>query len=439
MAKKYYFGALVLAGLALAGCGGGGESSRAAPAPASAAPIAPAPPAPAAPAPAEPAPVAPAPAAPPAAAPPVATPPVATPDPSDVDPLLSQTGNPAYAEIGRYSGWLSSSSDSAAALAADKTKADNIVSWQMPHGGFYKLPAKYGAKWNGSEDRSEWFGANNVELGTIDNDGTVTEIMFLANVYGRTGNTVYRDSARKALDFILDMQYPSGGFPQVYPARIGTLYSNHVTFNDNAMVRALVLLDHAAQKKSPLGGDLFTSAQRARIGPAIDSAVAYILNAQIEQNGVKTVWCAQHDPVNFAPRGARSYELPSKSGKESAQIVAFLMTRPQSAAVAASVKAAIAWYKSSEVQLANTAYEKTNSKATNTSPFIAKAGSTTWYRFYDLAANTGFFSGRLASDNPPGAGKQYDIMNVEAERRYGYEWGGSYGTSLFAYTNKVGY
>ena len=42
----------------------------------------------------------------------------------------------------------------------------------------------------------------------------------------------YRDSARKAMDFILNMQYSSGGFPQVYPARTGTSYSNHLTFND---------------------------------------------------------------------------------------------------------------------------------------------------------------------------------------------------------------
>lgn len=355
------------------------------------------------------------------------------------DPVLNQAGNPVYLEIERYKSWLSTSGDAATALAADKNKATNIVSWQMPHGGFYKLPEKYAAKWNGSEARSEWFGADKVELGTIDNDGTVTEIMFLGNVYARTGVVAYRDSARRALDFILDMQYSSGGFPQVYPARTGTTYSNYVTFNDNAMVRALVLLDHAVQQKAPFTGDFFSAAQRTRMASALNLAVGYILNAQIVQNGVKTVWCAQHDPVNFAPRGARSYELPSKSGKESARIVAFLMTRPQSAAIAASAKAAIAWYKSSQVKLSNTAYEKTNSKATNTSPFISQAGSTTWYRFYDLNADTGFFSGRLPTDSPPGAGKQYNIMNVEAERRYGYEWGGNYGTSLFAYTDTVGY
>src|SRR5205085_5576780 len=116
------------------------------------------------------------------------------------------------------------------------TKADNIISWQMPHGGFYKSPEWYVAKWDGKAARSGWFGANNVELGTIDNQATVSEIMFLANVYSRTHDVAYRDSARMALDFLLNMQYSNGGFPQVYPKRT-IEYSNYVTFNDDAMVR----------------------------------------------------------------------------------------------------------------------------------------------------------------------------------------------------------
>ena len=62
-----------------------------------------------------------------------------------------------------------------------------------------------------------------------------------------------------------------------------------------------------------------------------------------------------------------------------------------------------------------------------------------WYRFYDLDQDVGFFSGRLPTDDPPGTGKQYDIMDIEPERRYGYQWGGSYGTRLFTYTDSVGY
>jgi len=66
--------------------------------------------------------------------------------------------------------------------------------------------------------------------------------MFLADVYRRSTETKYRDAARRALDFLLTMQAPSGGFPQVYPARTGATYSNYITFNDDAMVRLMELL-----------------------------------------------------------------------------------------------------------------------------------------------------------------------------------------------------
>lgn len=353
-------------------------------------------------------------------------------------PMLDQTRNPVYGLINNYRSWLSTNSDPAAALAADRTKADNIVSWQMPHGGFDKTPARYAAPWDGVAARSGWLDANKVELGTIDNQATVTEILFLANVYARTGNIAYRDSARKAIDFLLTMQYSNGGFPQVYPKR-GTSYSNYVTFNDDAMVRVLVLFDQVLKQTAPLDGDLATGQQRGRMQLAINLAVNYILRAQIVQDGVRTVWCAQHDPVTYAPRGARSYELPSKSGLESARVVQFLMSRPQTGPVAAATKAAIAWYRNPVTQIKDMAYDSRTTAATNSSPFVPKAGSVLWYRFYDLQADTGFFSGRLPTDNPPGTGKQYDIMLVEPERRYGYQWAGAYGTPVINYANQVGY
>jgi len=356
--------------------------------------------------------------------------------------VLNQAGNPVYALLDTYKSWLSVASADASKLAADRQLADNMLTWQLPHGGFYKNAVSvYSAAWNGSDSRSGWFGAGGVELGTIDNDATVTELLFLADVYQRSGDTKYRDGARRALDFLLTMQYPNGGFPQVYPARTVVTYSNYVTFNDDAMARVLVLLHRLVQQAPPLDGDLSTSAQRAEAQTAIANGVSYILAAQIVQSGVKTVWCAQHDPVTYEPRGARSYELVSKSGKESVGVVTFLMTQPQTTEVKAAVQAAIAWYASDAVQLENTAYVSRPVGSTDDSynPIQARTGSTMWCRFYDLDQDVCFFSGRLPTDNPPGTGKQYDIMAIEPERRYGYEWGGSYGTKLFAYADTVGY
>ena len=258
----------------------------------------------------------------------------------------------------------------------------------MPHGGLYKNDkAVYAAPWNGTAARSGWYGANSVEIGTIDNDGTVTETMFLADVYRRSSEAKYRDAARKAMDFLLTMQSPSGGLPQVYPARAGTArYSNYVTFNDNAMVRVLGMMDLALQQKAPFSGDIFTADQLTRISAAIAKAIDFILKAQIVQGGVKTVWCAQHDPTTYVPRGARSYELPSKSGKESVGVIAFLMSQPQTPEVKAAAQAGIAWFKSDNVKVANTAYVSRPSSNTddNYNPIQARAGSTMWYRFYDL-------------------------------------------------------
>lgn len=353
------------------------------------------------------------------------------------DPVtLDQAGNPVYGLLDGYTSWLGGS------LAVDETLANNMITWQMPHGGFDKNKVSvYGAPWDGSSSRSGWTGEGGSEIGTIDNGGTTTELMFLADVYARSGNAKYRDSARAAFEWLLTMQYPSGGFPQVYPARAGSSYSNHVTFNDDAMVRALLLLKEAVDGKAPLDGDLFTTDQLARAEAAIANGVEYILNAQIVQAGVRTVWCAQHDPTTFEPHGARSYELPSKSGSESAGVVEFLMTQPQTEQVRAAAQAALAWYASNAVKVEGTRYVSRPSSSTddNYNPIQPSSGSTMWYRFYDLDQDVGFFSGRLPTDNPPGVGKKYDIMEIEPERRYGYQWGGAYGVPLLEYAASVGY
>jgi PelA/Pel-15E family pectate lyase len=260
-------------------------------------------------------------------------------------------------------------------------------------------------------------------------------------VYRRSGEARYREGASAALDFLLDMQLPSGGFPQVYPERVGTTYSNYVTFNDDAMARVLILLLQVSKQGLPVDGDLFTAEQQGRARDAIDAAVEFILAAQLQHDGEKSVWCAQHDPETYEPRGARSYELPSKSGKESVGIVTFLMTQPQTPEIEAAVKAAIAWYTREDVRLADTAYISRASTSMDDmyNPIRPQAGSAMWCRFYELEQNVCFFSGRLPTDDPPGSGKQYDIMDIEPERRYGYQWGGGYGGPLLNYAAMVGY
>ena len=317
-----------------------------------------------------------------------------------------------------------------------------MITWQLPHGGFYKNDKSvYAAAWNGTAARSGWYGTSMVELGTIDNDATVTETMFLADVYRRSTDAKYRDAARKALDFLLTMQFRRAVSRRSIrrgPAPPTRTTSRSTTTRWCGRWRCWTT---RRRRRPPLDGDVFTAEQLAKITTAIAKAIDFILKAQIVQVGIKTVWCAQHDPTSYVPRGARSYELPSKSGKESIGVIAFLMSQPQTPEIKAAAQAAIAWYKSDAVKVADTAYVSRPSSNTDDSynPIQPRVGSTMWYRFYDLEQDVGFFSGRLASDNPPGTGKQYDIMIIEAERRYGYQWGGSYGTELFIYSDRLGY
>ncbi len=316
---------------------------------------------------------------------------------------LPQTGNPVHSRFnGLKSKW-----------SADK--ADIVLSYQYTNGGWPKNQT-YGSAGSGGSDS-----------GTFDNGATTTEMVYLANIYRDTKNTKYRDSVRKALEFTLSAQYNTGGWPQFFPLKGG--YADHVTFNDNAMTRVLTVLYHVTQKTAPFDTDVFSDNQRNRAKTAINKGVEYVVKAQWKQNGTLTAWCAQHGKDDYKPKPARAYELESISGNESAEIIAFLMTQPQTAQIETAVKAALTWYRSPNTYLANYTYDSSQA-ATN--PIVPKAGSKMWYRFYDLNTNRGFFSDRDGS-------KFYDITQMSLERRTGYSWGGDYGSGIIKYADSVGY
>ncbi|PYE50760.1 pectate lyase [Paenibacillus barcinonensis] len=309
-------------------------------------------------------------------------------------------------------------------LAKDTAFALNIVSWQMPHGGFYKdMEKQYAAPWDGVTARSGWKDPNGVELGTFDNDATTSEIRFLTDMYVKTGNPVFKESVRKAIDFILVSQYPSGGWPQVYPKRSN--YSDAVTYNDNAMVQTMILLDDITQRKHGFDNDILTSAERNKLKTALDHGIAYTLKAQIINNGIPTVWCAQHDPVTYEPLPGRAYELASKSGSESVAITAFLMSLPQTPEIERAAKGALKWFDT--VRENGTKYNRQGPVY-----FEPNASSVIWYRFYNVDEDVPFYADR--------DGKKYmNILDISEERRHGYSWAGSYARNLLKLASDQGY
>lgn len=309
-------------------------------------------------------------------------------------------------------------------LAKDTQFALNIVSWQMPHGGFYKdMEKQYAAPWDGVTERSGWKDPNGVELGTFDNDATTSEIRFLTDMYVKTGNPIFKDSVRKAVDFILVSQYSSGGWPQVYPKRSN--YSDAVTYNDNAMVQTMILLDDITQRKHGFDNDILTSEERSKLKAALDKGIAYTLKAQIINNGIPTVWGAQHDPVTYEPLPGRAYELASKSGSESVAVTAFLMSQPQTPEIERAAKGALQWFDT--VREDGTKYNRQGPVY-----FEPDASSVIWYRFYNVDEDIPFYADR--------DGKKYmNILDISEERRHGYSWAGSYARNLLKLASEQGY
>jgi PelA/Pel-15E family pectate lyase len=144
---------------------------------------------------------------------------------------------------------------------------------------------------------------------------------FLARVYGGTRKDRFRQGFIEGFDFLLRAQYPSGGWPQFFPLRQN--YSRYITFNDDAMTGVMELLRDAASGVPPLG--FIDARRRSEAADAIERGLRIVLRSQVLSNGGPTAWCAQVDPVTLEPRGARSYEHPSLSGKESVRIVRYLM------------------------------------------------------------------------------------------------------------------
>jgi hypothetical protein len=90
-----------------------------------------------------------------------------------------------------------------------------------------------------------------------------------------------------------------------------------------------------------------------------------------------------------------------------------------------AAEAAIDWFDNHKLE--NTKFDK------NTAPyFFEKAGSTIWYRFYEIDTDKGFFSDR-------DGGKYFDISQISEERRTGYAWTGTWPQKIISTYQKYGY
>ncbi|WP_166242710.1 pectate lyase [Paenibacillus turpanensis] len=251
---------------------------------------------------------------------------------------------------------------------------------------------------------------------TIDNKATYTEIRRLAAEYTKTKNSTYSAAAVKGINFLINMQYSNGGWPQIYQASSST-YHRHITFNDDAMVNVMILLDEIANRKGDFS--FVDSALADKCKTAVAKGVTNMLQTQVVANGKLTAWGQQHDSVTLKPAGARAYEVPSLSAKESVGIVKFLKTRPATSQITAAINAAEQWLHA--VKIIGIKVVKTSDDVV----VVNDPSVTTpiWARFYEIGTNKPIFVGR------DGVVK-YALSEIEKERRTGYSWYGTWPSSI---------
>lgn len=306
-----------------------------------------------------------------------------------------------------------------------RTVADSVLAYQFPGGGWAK-----NQNWHQTPDAKKW--AERAEIrkqmasesgvgATIDNMSTTVEMLFLAKMYKTTGKKLYRKAFVRGFEYLLEAQYPNGGWPQYYPLKTRKSrvdYSVHITYNDDAMSNVIKLMrDIAEGDKAPYDALKLSEKQIADARRSYEKAIDCILATQIRKDGRLTVWCQQHHYETLEPVQARAYEFPSFTGcKETADLIELLMgVKKPSPELLTAVESAVEWLREHAIRgYRHETY--TNAEGKKDRRLVPDPDAPLlWARNYDLETEQPYFGDRDGK-------KHSDYHEISRDRRMGYTW-----------------
>jgi len=322
--------------------------------------------------------------------------------------------------------------------------AQNMVTWQVPDGGWSKnidivsKPRAPGDLYDsdnldrlpGTADFDKPVDPNWHYIATLDNNSTWMQIRFLAHVttallaaHRDADAAPFRASVQRGVEYLLNAQYPNGGWPQVWPLEGG--YHDAITINDDAMLHAVEILSDVANGAPDYR--FLPPALGKTAGPAAERGIECLLKLQIVENGTKTAWAQQYDALTLEPTSARNYEMASLTADESFPIVEYFMSLPApTPAEVAAVHAACAWF--TKVEITGYRYGSGNFMADRRSPegrkLVAAAGAgPIWSRYYQIGTDKPIFGDRDKTIHD-------DVNDLSLERRNGYSWFNTQGIAV---------
>jgi len=299
------------------------------------------------------------------------------------------------------------------ASAEAKNIAENVLLYQRNIGGWPKNIQMQNELTEGEKQKLIALKSDLHEI-TTDNGATCQEMLFMSKMYAQVKEDRYKESFLKGLNYLLEAQYKNGGWPQFYPLKKG--YYTHITYNDDSMVNILNVLKQVSEET-----DFYSIKPSKEIvekaKKAFDKGIDCILKTQYKQNGILTVWCAQHDEVTLAPANARAFELASLSGYESAKIVLLLMSiEKPSPEIISAIKSAQTWFEKTKItNLEEKRVLNDAGKIIDKKMIVTQNAAPIWARFMDLDTNEPFFCDRDGI-------KKKTLDEIGSERRNGYSW-----------------
>jgi pectinesterase len=299
------------------------------------------------------------------------------------------------------------------ASAEAKNIAENVLLYQRNIGGWPKNIQMQNPLSETEKQKLTVLKSDLHEI-TTDNGATCQEMLFMSKMYAQVKDERYKESFLKGLNYLLEAQYNNGGWPQFYPLKKG--YYTHITYNDDSMVNIMNIMKQVGEET-----DFFSIKPPKEIvekaKKSFDKGIDCILKTQYKQNGVLTVWCAQHDEVSLAPANARAFELASLSGYESAKIVLLLMSLEKpSAEIITAVKSAQAWFEKTKItNLEEKRVLNDAGKIIDKKMIVTQNAAPIWARFMDLETNEPFFCDRDGI-------RKKSLQEIGSERRNGYSW-----------------
>lgn len=324
--------------------------------------------------------------------------------------------------------------------------AHNVVTYQLPDGGWSKNvdmvsgPRAPGNRYD-TNNLDKYSEAGDFDapldpnwnyLATLDNDATRSPIRFLAHVttallaaHRDADAAPFRAAVQRGVEYLLNAQYPNGGWPQVWP--LEGLYHDAITLNDDAMLHAIEILHDVADGAPDY--KFLPAPLATRAGAAAARGIATLLKLQVVEDGRKTAWADQYDPITLEPTSARNYEMPALTSGESASVVQFLMTLPNpKPREVAAVRDAAAWFKT--VEIFGYRYGSGNFFADRRSPEGRKlerdpGAGPIWSRFYQIGTNKPIFGDRDQTIHD-------DVNDLSRERRNGYAWYSNEGVAVLS-------